>query len=79
MAAVTPSKTDQEKAGSINDAPPTAIHNDYPPGFDATQVMGGEGEIIDYKTLTWWYVIHLRRTRLRHQDADLCVGKAASS
>lgn len=57
MAATTPPITDKEKGGSINDAPATAIHNDYPPGFDASQVMGGgEGEIIDYKTLTWWYV-----------------------
>lgn len=57
MAAITPSDSDREKAGSINDAPPTAVHSDYPPGYDGTQVMGSpEGEIIDYKTLTWWYV-----------------------
>lgn len=58
MAAITPSIAGQEKGGSFNDAPPTVIHNDYPPAFNGTQIMGNrDGEIINYKTLTWWYVM----------------------
>lgn len=57
MSVPTPPKTDQEK-GAYNDAPPTSDYNDAPPAFDDTTVLEGEdGEIINYKTLSWWYVM----------------------
>lgn len=58
MAATAPPTTDQEKSG-FNDAP--GFENDVPPAFDGTQVLGdGDGEVINYKTLEWWYVVTSR-------------------
>lgn len=56
MAATAP-PTDQEKSG-FNDAP-AGFENDVPPAFDGAQVQeDGDGEVINYKTLEWWYVSH---------------------
>ena len=49
---------DQEKS-TYNDASPKFDYNDAPPAFDDNTVLEGEsrdGDLIDYKTLSWWYV-----------------------
>lgn len=53
MADPMATKSDQEK-GNLNDPP---VYNDAPPAFDDTTVLETEdGNVINYKTLSWWYV-----------------------
>lgn len=62
MADYTPPKSEQEK-GVINDAP---VYNDAPPAFDDTTVLETEdGNVINYKTLSWWYVANAPLPTLR--------------
>lgn len=63
MADPMAPKTEQEKDG-INDPP---VYNDAPPAFDDTTVLETEdGNVINYKTLSWWYV---REPPFAHRNA----------
>lgn len=65
MTEAIPPKSEQEKR-AINDAP---VYNDAPPAFDDTTVLeNDDGDVINYKTLSWWYVATCSQPLLRRSD-----------
>ena len=56
MTTTTTVSSEQQEKGP-NYVPPSYAHDDAPPAFDDTTVMDPEeAEVINYKTLSWWYV-----------------------
>ena len=80
MATPSPPKSEHEK-GEYNDAQYSHARDahDAPPPFEANTVLEAEdASIINYKTLSWWYV-HEPHNDPPCRYANWPIGKAASS